>query len=133
MKNTAWHSTCIVDFVLEKRKIAMNSSFPRSPDRMILQVLLAMVCGTLISSRAGAVDEPVAPPRPYGPVPSARQLRWHELTARSNMRSAKRPGRSSIEGFAAARNGCPPRSTSRFAPAGSITPRRMAPSWRSIG
>ena len=24
-------------------------------------------------------DEPVAPPLPYGPVPSPRQLRWHEL------------------------------------------------------
>ncbi len=46
---------------------------------MILQLVLAMVCGTLISSHAGAVGEPVAPPRPYGPVPSARQLRWHEL------------------------------------------------------
>jgi len=46
---------------------------------MILQLVLAMVCGALISSRAGAVDEPVAPPRPYGPLPSARQLRWHEL------------------------------------------------------
>ena len=29
MKNTAWRSTCIVGFVLEKRKIAMDSSFPR--------------------------------------------------------------------------------------------------------
>jgi len=57
----------------------MKSSFPRSPDRMILHLALALVCGTLISSRAGAVDEPVAPPRPYGPVPSARQLRWQEL------------------------------------------------------
>jgi len=46
---------------------------------MILHLVLAMVCGALISSRAGAVGGPVAPPRPYGPVPSARQLRWHEL------------------------------------------------------
>ncbi len=46
---------------------------------MILQLVLTMVSGTLISSRAGAVDDPVAPPRPYGPVPSTRQLRWHEL------------------------------------------------------
>jgi alpha-L-fucosidase len=37
-----------------------------------------MVCGTLISARAGAAD---APPRPQGPIPSARQLRWHELEA----------------------------------------------------
>ena len=81
MRNTTWRSTWIVDFILEKRKIAMNSSFPRSPGRMILQLVLAIVCGAfiLISSRAGAVDEPVAPPRPYGPLPSARQLRWHEL------------------------------------------------------
>jgi len=79
VKNATWRSTWIVGFVLEKRKIAVNSSFARSPDRMILQLVLAMVCGTLISSHAGAVGEPVAPPRPYGPVPSARQLRRHEL------------------------------------------------------
>ena len=79
VRNTTWRSTLIVDIVLKERKIAMNSSFPRSPDRMILQLVLAMVRGALISSRAGAVDEPVAPPRPYGPLPSARQLRWHEL------------------------------------------------------
>ena len=31
------------------------------------------------------------------------------------------------------RTGCPPRSTSRFAPAGSITPRKTAPSCRPLG
>ena len=57
VRNTTWRSTWIVGFVLEQRKIARNSSFPRSPDRMILQLVLAMVCGALISPRAGAVDE----------------------------------------------------------------------------
>jgi alpha-L-fucosidase len=38
-------------------------------------VLLSIVL--VISPRHGGPG--VAPPRPYGPVPSARQLRWHEL------------------------------------------------------
>jgi len=46
---------------------------------MIFQLVLVLGCVALISSHAGAVDESVAPPRPYGPVLSARQLRWHEL------------------------------------------------------
>jgi len=79
VKNATWRSTWIVGFVLERRKNAMNASFQRSPDRIILHLVGALVCGLLISARAGAVDESVTPPRPHGPVPSARQLRWHEL------------------------------------------------------
>jgi len=33
----------------------------------------------LISSSASVVAAKVRPPKPYGPIPSARQLRWHEM------------------------------------------------------
>ena len=64
---------------------------------------------------------------------ASRATRAGPRSVRSSMRSAARPARSSTEGSAAARAGCPPRSTSRSARAGSITPRKTAPSSRSIG
>ena len=57
----------------------MNSANRRLRDGMILHQLLVLGCVALISSDVRAADESVAPPKPYGPVPSARQLRWHEL------------------------------------------------------
>src|SRR6266478_10237578 len=37
---------------------------------------LAAVAGSGVISASG---EKVTPPQPYGPVPTARQLRWHEM------------------------------------------------------
>ncbi len=39
-------------------------------------LLLAIVCGVNLQARSA---ETVLPPAPYGPLPSARQLAWHEL------------------------------------------------------
>ena len=44
--------------------------------RLFLSIILVVAC----SSRPPAVAAAkVGPPKPYGPVPSARQLRWHEM------------------------------------------------------
>ena len=40
--------------------------------RLFLFIVLAGVCTGVAAARVG-------PPKPYGPVPSARQLRWHEM------------------------------------------------------
>ena len=42
----------------------------------LLSIILAVSCVTSSSATAAAK---VGPPKPYGPVPSARQLRWHEM------------------------------------------------------
>jgi len=45
-------------------------------------VLRAALCGgflTLISAVTGAGITVVSPPHPFGPVPTERQLRWHEM------------------------------------------------------
>ena len=44
--------------------------------RSFLSVILAVSC---IGSLPAVVTAKVGPPKPYGPVPSARQLRWHEM------------------------------------------------------
>jgi alpha-L-fucosidase len=45
---------------------------------MKMKLLLLLLC--LIASQVAAYPRrPVRPPRPYGAVPSPRQLRWHEL------------------------------------------------------
>jgi alpha-L-fucosidase len=38
-----------------------------------------MAASLITGSAATAADAVVAPPAPYGPLPSARQLKWHEL------------------------------------------------------
>src|SRR5512136_2033929 len=43
-----------------------------TPSALALSAILAI-------SSPGAVAREAEPPTPYGPVPSARQLRWHEL------------------------------------------------------
>src|SRR5688500_8801136 len=43
--------------------------------RFLLSIILVVCIGgspTVLTARVG-------PPKPYGPVPSARQLRWHEM------------------------------------------------------
>ncbi len=59
----------------------MNRLLRQSLHRIISHLLLTLGYVALISAYAGAAEEPAASPRPYGPVPSARQLRWHELEA----------------------------------------------------
>ena len=44
--------------------------------RAFLSIILAASCAV---NSAGAVSAKVGPPEPYGPIPSARQLRWHEM------------------------------------------------------
>jgi len=48
---------------------------------MKLLLPAVMCCGLLpmLSSMTGAGAAPVPPPQPYGPVPTDRQLRWHEM------------------------------------------------------
>ncbi len=46
---------------------------------MVIHGTLALVLAIAAASQAGSQGDSVAPPQPYGPVPSARQLRWHEL------------------------------------------------------
>ncbi|HEY3267856.1 MAG TPA: alpha-L-fucosidase [Armatimonadota bacterium] len=41
--------------------------------------VLMGVAGFALAAQAGAVASGTPPPAPYGPVPSARQLRWHEM------------------------------------------------------
>lgn len=48
---------------------------PREPSAGILAGLVA---GLAVLARCVAADDPV-PPRPFGAVPSARQLRWHQV------------------------------------------------------
>ena len=43
-----------------------------------VRIALAL-SGLLVTSSPAALVHAAAPPAPYGPVPSARQLRWHEL------------------------------------------------------
>jgi alpha-L-fucosidase len=45
-------------------------------NRYFLSISLVALC--VASSRLVAVAK-VGPPKPYGPIPSARQLRWHEM------------------------------------------------------
>jgi len=47
--------------------------------KRLLPVL--MCCGFVatINTANGAGSGTVLPPQPYGPVPTARQLRWHEM------------------------------------------------------
>src|SRR5205823_8265593 len=54
---------------------------PRSPlKKFPLTVFAAALAATGTPHRApGWVSPAVAPPAPYGPVPSARQLAWHEM------------------------------------------------------
>ena len=44
--------------------------------RYFLSIILAAGC---VGSSSAVVAAKVGPPTPYGPVPSARQLRWHEM------------------------------------------------------
>ena len=44
--------------------------------RSFLSIILAVGC---IGNLPAVVTAKVGPPKPYGPVPSARQLRWHEM------------------------------------------------------
>jgi len=44
--------------------------------RSLLSIFLAASC---VASSTAVVAAKVGPPKPYGPVPSARQLRWHEM------------------------------------------------------
>jgi alpha-L-fucosidase len=48
-----------------------------SPESSYLPIAL-VVCASL-SPCVSAKGKPCAPPEPFGPVPSPRQLRWHEL------------------------------------------------------
>jgi alpha-L-fucosidase len=44
--------------------------------RLFLFIILAVAC---IGGPAAAGAAKVGPPKPYGPIPSARQLRWHQM------------------------------------------------------
>jgi hypothetical protein len=44
--------------------------------RLLLSTILAVACIDRLPA-VGATK--VGPPKPYGPVPSARQLSWHEM------------------------------------------------------
>src|SRR5262249_25996982 len=44
----------------------------------ILLIAVQLTVSQLPRSRSHSV-KPVSPPAPYGPVPSSRQLKWHEL------------------------------------------------------
>jgi alpha-L-fucosidase len=56
----------------------MGWSASPAPERHNLFLVLA-AAGIIASTSAGWAADAVAPPSPYGPVPSARQLGWHEL------------------------------------------------------
>jgi len=47
--------------------------------KVVLQVVLSGVLLTGLEALAVAGSSVVPPPRPFGPVPSERQLRWHEM------------------------------------------------------
>jgi alpha-L-fucosidase len=53
----------------------------RRPRLSALPILLALLLryGPPAVTASGAENAGVAPPKPYGPVPSERQLRWHEM------------------------------------------------------
>jgi alpha-L-fucosidase len=40
---------------------------------------LAVLCVLFLQARLCAAAQPAAPPAPFGPVPTERQLRWHEM------------------------------------------------------
>src|SRR4026208_2382388 len=44
--------------------------------RYFLSIILAAGC---VGTPSAVVAAKVGPPKPYGPIPSARQLRWHEM------------------------------------------------------
>src|SRR5919106_6231382 len=44
--------------------------------RSFLSIILALGC---IANFPGAGTAKVGPPKPFGPIPSARQLLWHEM------------------------------------------------------
>ena len=44
----------------------------------MVSILVLSLTG-LAGAVSGAENSPVAPPQPFGPVPTARQLRWHEM------------------------------------------------------
>ena len=44
-----------------------------------MALMLGIVLALWIREGNGAENPPVAPPKPFGPVPTERQLRWHEM------------------------------------------------------
>ena len=57
----------------------MNSRTSRASISTLLSMVPLLALWTLMAPPAPAFTEPTAPPQPFGPVPSPRQLRWHEL------------------------------------------------------
>src|SRR5437762_12176039 len=66
---------------MKKRRQAGALQKPMKKRRQFLFQLTAGLLFTRVahSERAPSSFKRAVPPRPYGPTPSARQLRWHEL------------------------------------------------------
>jgi alpha-L-fucosidase len=56
-----------------------NQHLMKRRSRLLMLMTAALVCAAATSQRARPSFTKVAPPKPYGPVPSSRQLQWHEL------------------------------------------------------